>query len=91
MINSHSPGPWTVDGNYILSKCGDYHLAFLTNADDDQKEEWQANARLMAAAPELLEALELLMAQEPNEHCDVHAYDRACWKYASEVISKATA
>jgi len=91
MINTHTPGPWTVDGHYILSRCGNYHLTFLTNADVDQIEEWKANASLISAAPELLEALEMLMAQEPSESCNVNAYDRACWQYANEAISKAKA
>jgi len=46
-----------------------------------------ANARLIAAAPELLEALEMLMPQEPQE---ADSYDRAMWENARAAIAKAT-
>jgi hypothetical protein len=50
----HTPGPWTVDGSYIHGPNG---KRFLAVAGDG---EGQANARLIAAAPELLEALSAL-------------------------------
>ena len=46
-----------------------------------------ANARLISAAPEMLEALQMLMPQEPQE---ADSYDRAMWKNARAAIAKAT-
>jgi hypothetical protein len=45
-----------------------------------------ANARLISAAPELLEALQMLMPQEPRE---ADSYDRAMWENARAAIAKA--
>lgn len=48
----HTPGPWHVEGQYIHGPDGN---RFLAVAGDG---EGIANARLIAAAPELLAALE---------------------------------
>ena len=61
-MEKHTPGPWrrngdTIDGNdYVSVVCcrGNYAPEFVSNADN-----WKANARLIAAAPELLEAARL--------------------------------
>ena len=49
----------------------------------------EANAQLMAAAPELLEALEMLLTIEPN-YFSADAYERSLWENARETIAKAT-
>jgi len=49
----------------------------------------EANARLIAAAPELLEALEMLITIEPN-YFSADAYERSLWQNAREAIAKAT-
>lgn len=51
----HTPGPWTVDNQYIHGPDG---IRFLAVAGDGAG---QANARLIASAPELLEALEAVL------------------------------
>jgi hypothetical protein len=73
----HTPGPWHVtacldywvehghaitgadDGFMGVALCGDISWP---NSDERQKE-WEANARLIAAAPDLLEALKVLADQ----------------------------
>jgi len=45
------------------------------------------NAKLLAAAPELLEALQMLLPQEPRE---ADSYDHAMWENARDAIAKAT-
>jgi hypothetical protein len=56
-MNKHTPGPWHVfKDSSIYSKHADYTLAEMVAGMT--VEEWDANARLMAAAPELLEALQ---------------------------------
>ena len=56
---SHTPGPWelamSADGCFILFGAKGRNL--LTIPLDEQNEEKTANARLIAAAPELLECL----------------------------------
>jgi hypothetical protein len=69
----HTPGPWRVTdeinrvsgGEVIRPSRGDgvdSPVAFVCDFNGyDRDEERQANARLIAAAPELLEALKLLL------------------------------
>lgn len=49
----HTPGPWLVMGNQRNG-----HFDFVLPTADDK--DFQANARLIAAAPELLEACKVL-------------------------------
>lgn len=73
----HTPGPWfvspktdvTVEGDLNViqthgSNVKGYHVAYCASWKDDKEtaEEAEANARLMAAAPELLEALQEIYA-----------------------------
>lgn len=69
---SHTQGPWFAvpygDGNDTVvcrDKAGNHRIAFMPipGSRDEQERRWtwaeiQANARLIAAAPDLLEALE---------------------------------
>lgn len=58
---SHTPGPWDCDGTQVYAE----HLcicnAYRSRTDDEgnwmPNKEVEANARLIAAAPELLDAL----------------------------------
>lgn len=55
-MSAHTPGPWQVEarrGETLICRSDSAVLARLAAA-----KEWRANARLIAAAPELLEALE---------------------------------
>lgn len=66
MSAKHTPGPWriTAQGKHVVSVedgricAAPEHMA---------KWNWDANARLIAAAPELLEALELIANTDPVE------------------------
>ncbi len=57
---THTPGPWAVStAGDIWIKAGPLHVATIPRAGDG---DWsESNARLIAAAPELLEALELAL------------------------------
>lgn len=69
MKSTHTPGPWQVNRKYkmsvetcadgqginLIAECSDPD-GFRTSGED------QANARLIAAAPELLAALEVITA-----------------------------
>lgn len=52
-MTNHTPGPWTVNGNKIDGK--GYHIA---SVNSHATTEGKANASLIAAAPDLLVALE---------------------------------
>ncbi|MCK6946310.1 hypothetical protein L8Q47_14995 [Enterobacter bugandensis] len=85
----HTPGPWfikpvcnaTVEGNLNIiqteSPTGKgYHISYSTSWDDneDTKIEAQANANLIAAAPDLLKELQKLREYVINV-CDVYEED----------------
>ena len=73
----HTPGPWTVDDGAqdhpgmhpVVRDASGKCIADVGNAEDwvRAKSEWEANAHLIAAAPNLLAlARELLEALEEN-------------------------
>lgn len=91
----HTDGPWIQHGRFIYAMHewkGKQVNRFSVNVEPyisqgGSEEEALANARLIAAAPQLLEALQLLVPLRPRE-CD--EYDRAMWAYALDSINKAT-
>jgi len=58
----HTPGPWTNSGGTIESADG-WHVASVHGNGGDQL----ANARLIAAAPEMLELLEAALVEWDDE------------------------
>ena len=59
-MSGHTPGPWLVEGRtvYALNDDGYNRFSALVQDAHTPGDELEANARLIAAAPELLEALE---------------------------------
>lgn len=65
----HTPGPWMIDGDQILGPGDDY---LIETDEGDQwftqvcqgSGNWEANARLIAAAPDLLHACNVIMTAE---------------------------
>ncbi len=69
-MTDHTPGPWAIDSELppslrnVIARVGDIPISgnmigpYATDAEVDEAN--MANARLIAAAPELLKALELL-------------------------------
>ena len=84
MSAKHTQGPWHT--------AGDQGVQIRSQRDQIAKvwtmrgNEWKANARLIAAAPELLEALIELA------DCGAEAWgeDRPCVRIARDAIAKAT-
>lgn len=83
METKHTPGPWRIDENgqdvicnaqeYHRWGIGERHIATGFSCHDPAnaeayKAEAQANARLIAAAPALLEALQKLLANAEAVH-----------------------
>ena len=60
--HTHTPGPWRIDSK---TRFGDHTIAAgdsVKTCEFIAKTQNEANARLIAAAPELLEALQLVYA-----------------------------
>ena len=95
MTTKHTPGPWyvgsgTYEGRNIYSVAsvtdddGFTYQPIVASAEDDGIKCWDANARLIAAAPDLLEALQNLSGA-----LDAVAYGAALAQ-ARTAIAKAT-
>lgn len=98
----HTPGPWfikpvsnaTVEGNLNIiqteSPTGKgYHISYSTSWDDneDTKIEAKANANLIAAAPDLLEALQAMLSKAYKQNWNDQYPDEV--SKAQAAISKA--
>lgn len=72
----HTPGPWVSDSGYILDEQGNYLVEEISSDEEDlfieDYEQRAANMKLMAAAPELLEALILVSQQSRTESLPAH-------------------
>ena len=79
----HTPGPWRVaNGVQIRSQRDQIAKIWMM-----RNGEGNANARLIAAAPELLEALQTVVANAPEPYCAItRAVDAQC----RAAIAKAT-
>jgi hypothetical protein len=95
----HTPGPWTskrpqprVQINLKAIYCENlgYQVAFVNSDSRSIEENAHANARLIAAAPELLDALKEALVQIDNQ-CDVSVDEWLfCRDKARAAIAKAT-
>lgn len=90
-MNKHTPGPWYLAGNlpgirhkvHCHPSGHDWSVAHVCNGNNAD-----ANARLIAAAPELLDALLTLM--ENAENVDGLGFNMFAVTKARRAISKAT-
>ena len=91
-MSKHTPGPWSYIGNGDVvarseNYCGgekDIASVFLTANDEDE-----ANSRLIAAAPDLLEALREVLNNPAGDYDASDGYENAV-KQARAAIAKAT-
>ncbi len=94
-MSGHTPGPWEYGkyhpsgpnrfGHFDITQTGEMYIHARSFASGPESE-GQANARLIAAAPELLAALR--MALKIIEHPDVDASEEA--EIIRDTITKAT-
>jgi hypothetical protein len=90
-MNKHTPGPWqyVFEGGttaFITEVDGSTIICIRTTENTTAHKNLAANVRLIAAAPELLEALEALLNYE-----NLGAYERAdVRQQARAAIAKAT-
>jgi len=80
-MSKHTPGPWEVHDGFIFSQ----HLPGVRDSQVIGDARTGADARLIAAAPELLAALQAAIANEQE-----HGQDWQPWaQQAREAIAKA--
>ena len=91
-MSKHTPGPWEVRGDWYIHRVGaeggsHAEVKSCEDVPPDRREEHKANARLMAAAPDMIELLLRLRQWDMLDVC----HDGPCWKrLLDEVIAKAT-
>lgn len=84
MNAQHTPGPWAFIGSTLVQDSGNrLHLGKFTEAPG-LRQAAEANARLIAAAPELLEALQAIIGH------DAHLLNPWRVEAARAAIAKAT-
>jgi hypothetical protein len=102
MGTKHTPGPWEVDDdgevssqNVVVAKVFQWDdFPCLEEHMEAVQRECEANARLIAAAPELLAALHELDAMyqriAPDDPEGLHPDLHPAWKACKAAIAKAT-
>ena len=106
-MSKHTPGPWAVSSTerrYVREVNGKRYVASCTDSQDYRTyEEAEANARLIACAPEMLEALKdaaeylqdksgcswLRSDFQRGCRCSEDCSSIAVWKQARAAIAKA--
>lgn len=85
-MSNHTPGPWKVDGTYIYEVEQDKIIAEVETYNDNELP-YEANARLMAAAPkmkqkldEMTELLRIIWACVPEEIAGTCTRQIADWE-----------
>lgn len=104
MTIKHTPGPWEASFTDCLGGPASYcrirpvsgeMFGYFTSLEIATmnimgEAEQQANARLIAAAPELLEALSMCVASMKSCLPDFNPHDQAAYDAAMSAIAKAT-
>ena len=87
----HTPGPWrSTHYNAVLKSCNFFaieaedHTGMIAEVDDDTKDA-EANARLIAAAPEMKQALGELLEWATL----MGGWDSPAWERAQRAYNKA--
>jgi hypothetical protein len=75
--SQHTPGPWYAHTTFISGETDNIAIAQCSYRGEVDLDEAMANARLIAAAPEMLEAATNLMAQIQRTHPGLYACDLA--------------
>ena len=83
----HTPGPWRVHGAAIRD-CG-LGIDVICTMQVSNQMNWVADAQLIAAAPELLEALKRILPSAIAYEMDSDGYDEDDIIFAQHVITKA--
>lgn len=94
-VQMHTPGPWNIHREInVIGPDGSSVLGKTSNSDPTVLDEVKANARLIAAAPELLEACQyvwgLLRELEYEKAPVTYANVQQIYDRLNAAISKAT-
>lgn len=68
MSNAHTPGPWELIGTAIEHHQRGELATVIAYLEDEHTDEWTANARLIAKAPEMVEALRDMVCKPCETH-----------------------
>lgn len=98
-MTKHTPGEWMIEGNHIIANDNWKDICMIIRKGkyikDEYKvslEEAQANARLIASAPELLEAFKEYIKVMGPAHENECPADDTCnckWKYINDKVNQA--
>lgn len=85
----HTPGPWFVDKDKIYSskQRTEYESSTAIALTWDYTEESLANAQLMAAAPEMLRVLELVLGGIEQDDGQGQSHDSFVKNYYHDVLN----
>jgi hypothetical protein len=92
MKTNHTPGPWALQaGRSIVTKSGTFYLSYGTEKGSNAPLfrdfcELDRNARLIAAAPDLLDALQSLLTAHGKQDS---WFSEDLWEQARAAINKA--
>jgi hypothetical protein len=68
---AHTPGPWTIQAirdRHIWIRAGEVVIAEIDGSNDPDDDRVEADAHLIASAPELLELVNFVLACEGNDY-----------------------
>lgn len=94
METKHTKGKWAQfanpqNKNQIIVQSEGVLIARVQSEDLDDDKEWEANASLIAAAPDLLEVLRELLKDIKDINAD-YPYIKSTMRKAESIIKKAT-
>ena len=93
MTTQHTPGPWNVTGLYVRERDGGLVASIIDLWHDQKtpKAEKNANAAIIAAAPDLLAALvEMVVLYADHAQYDDEGHETAGINAALAAIARAT-
>lgn len=73
-MKTYTPMPWIVESDGTSIAMGDQVVIVSPAPDTASREEMKANARLIAAAPDLLTALQTMVIGQEMGHFSADAY-----------------
>ena len=94
-MSAHTPGPWEVEGDQIVTTDAGIPICSTPLADEiawggpDLINEVEANARLIAAAPDLLATVKLLIERACPHPDEMTPEEYAALESARAAIAKA--
>lgn len=88
-MSAHTPAPWIVRGNSIVADETEDRLEMRVRIHSGNRDDIKANARLISAAPELLDALQAILEFPSGQYSECDGYD-AAYENARSAIAKAT-